>query len=287
MAHHAGISAVPGAAVDRVHRGADAIRARYSHSWVEELVAHLNAVEFFDRTVVIGAELLWSALPFIVLLSSLADERIDDDISRHIGLNSHGAHIVRTLFRNHPAHAFVPIATALLIAFAGVVSVIQSLQVVYERLYGHDHYGWRDLPRYVVWVIVLLALLIAEASLATRVHGTAGDILQGLVTFVVVCAFFAWTIRLLLHGHVSWHDVAPSALATALLWVLLAMLSSAYFSTMVVDDSKTYGTIGVVFSFLTWFIVIGSVIVLGAALGAVWLNRHSPPEHADAPAVAE
>ena len=43
--------------------------------------------------------------------------------------------------------------------------------------------------------------------------------------------------------------------------------------TMVVDDSKTYGTIGVVFTFLTWFILIATVIVVGAALGAVWLNR--------------
>jgi membrane protein len=256
-----------------VRRGAHAIRARYADSWIEELMGHLGAVGFFDRTVVIGAELLWSALPFIVLLSSLANERIDDDISRHLGLNSQGAHIVRTLFRNHPAHEFVPVATALLICFAGIVSVVQSLQVVYERLYGHDHYGWRDLPRYVVWVLILGALLIAEGTIAAKVHGTAGEIVQGLVTFMVVFALFAWTIRFLLHGHVSWHDVAPSALATALLWVVVAMLSSAYFSTMVIDDSKTYGSIGVVFSFLTWFILIASVIVLGAALGAVWLNR--------------
>ena len=42
---------------------------------------------------------------------------------------------------------------------------------------------------------------------------------------------------------------------------------------MIIDDSKTYGTIGVVFTFLSWFILIGSVIVLGAAFGAVWQQR--------------
>ena len=86
-------------------------------------MAHLNAVDFFERTTVIGAELLWSALPLIILLSSLANERVDDDISRHIGLNSQGAHIVTTLFRGHPSHAFEPIVTGLLIGFAGVVCV--------------------------------------------------------------------------------------------------------------------------------------------------------------------
>ena len=35
----------------------------------------------------------------------------------------------------------------------------------------------------------------------------------------------------------------------------------------------TLGAIGVVFTFLTWFILIGGVIVLGAAVGAVWQQR--------------
>src|SRR5947209_5879261 len=102
-------SSVPRAAVNRVHHGADAIRARYSHSWLKELAAHLHAVDFLDRTTVIGAELLWSALPFVLLLSSLANTRIDDEISRHIGLNVQGAHIVRALFRSHPSHELVSI----------------------------------------------------------------------------------------------------------------------------------------------------------------------------------
>ncbi len=80
----------------------------------------------FDWTTIFGAELLWSALPFIILLGSLANERIDDDLSRHIGLNSQGAHIVRSLFRNSPTHALVPIATGLLFAFAGVIAVVSS-----------------------------------------------------------------------------------------------------------------------------------------------------------------
>jgi uncharacterized BrkB/YihY/UPF0761 family membrane protein len=60
---------------------------------------------------------------------------------------------------------------------------------------------------------------------------------------------------------------------TALLWGALAFFSSLYFSTTVIDDSKTYGTIDVVFTFLSWFILIGTVIVLGAAGGAVWETR--------------
>jgi hypothetical protein len=134
---------------DRVGRRLDAVRARYERSWIPDVITQLRALDFLNWTMVFAAELLWSALPFIILLSSLADERIDDDLSRHIGLNNHGAHIVRSLFRNSPSHAVVPIVTGLLFAFAGIVSVVASLQVVYERLFEQKHRGWRDFPRYV------------------------------------------------------------------------------------------------------------------------------------------
>jgi membrane protein len=62
-------------------------------------------------------------------------------------------------------------------------------------------------------------------------------------------------------------------LATAVLWLALGLFSSLYFSSVIIDDSKTYGTIGVVFTFLSWFILTGGVIVLGAACGAAWQQR--------------
>ena len=274
MSDHASHHRLRSRVISRTHHGVDAIRARYSGSWIQELRAHLEAVQFYERTVVIGAELLWSALPLLILLSSFANERIDDDISRHIGLNPEGARIVHHLFRGHPSHAIEPILTGFIICGAGVISVVQSMQVVYERLYGTEHHGWRDLPRYLAWFAVLLALLVAEATFGTEVHGLAGQIAQAVVTLLVAFAFIGWSIRFLLHGKVSWSDVIPSAAATGFLWLALALFSSAYFSPMVVDDSKNFGAIGVVFSFLTWFILIASVIVIGAALGAVWLNRH-------------
>jgi len=257
----------------RARRLLNAGRARYEGSWVQAIVAQLKALDVFNWTTIFGAELLWSALPFIILLGSLANERIDDDLSRHIGLNSKGAHIVRSLFRNSPTHAVVPIVTGLLFAFAGVIAVVASLQTLYERVFDQEHRGWRDLPRYLAWVGILLGALIAEGSINGPERRAAGPVVQALVTFVAVAIFFVWTIHFLLAGRVPWRRVIRPALVTALLWVALTFFSSAYFSTTVIDDTKTYGTIGAVFTFLTWFILIGIVIVLGAACGAVWQTR--------------
>jgi hypothetical protein len=156
--------------------------------------------------------LLWSALPFIILLSSLANEHIDDDLSRHIGLNSQGAHFVRGLFRNRPAHAVEPILTGLIFSFAGIIAVVGSLQVIYERVFDQEHRGWRDLPRFVVWVGALLGALIAEVVVGKPVRTAAGPVIHALLSFVVVAFFFAWTMRFLLAGRVPWHFVIRPAL---------------------------------------------------------------------------
>jgi membrane protein len=258
---------------ESAHQQFDAARARYERSLVGDIVAQLKALHFFDWTTIFGAELLWSALPFIIVLSSAANNRVDDDLSRHIGLDSRAAHIVETLFRSTPSHAVVPIVTGLLFTFAGVLAVVASLQVLYERLFEQAHRGWRDLPRYLVWLVVVLALLATEGAIDHPERRAAGPVVQALLTFVIATIFFFWTMHFLLDGRVPWRRFVRPALVTALLWLALGFFSSLFFSTTVVDDSKTYGTIGVVFTFLTWFILVGSVIVLGATFGAVWERR--------------
>jgi len=262
---------VPG----RGRRGLEAAQRRYERSWAGDLGSELKELQFFDWTMVFGAELLWSALPLFIILSSLADHRVDGDISRHIGLDRQGAHIVSTLFRSTPSHAVLAILTGALFSLTGVLSVIASLQVMYERLFRQQARGWRDLPRYLVWILTLAAILTLEASLDHAERNAGGPVLQTLVTFVVTVVFFLWTMHFLLAGRVPWRDLVRPTLISAVLWIAFGFFSSLYFSSTVIDDSKTYGTIGVVFTLLTWFIVIGYVIVLGAAAGAVWQRRSS------------
>ncbi len=264
---------------DRLRRQVAAGRDRYAGSWIDEIIKRLKALDFVDWITIFGAELLWSALPFVILLSSLANERIDDDLSRHIGLDSQGARIVRSLFRNSPTRAFVPIVTGLIFALAGVIAVVGSLQTLYERVFEQKHRGRRDLPRFAVWLVVLLAVLIAEGNIDRPLRSDAGPVIQTLLGFVVATIFLAWTMRFLLGGRVRWRLVVRPALVTGVLWVALAGFSSLYFSSVIIDDSRLYGTIGVVFTLLTWFMLIGAVIAIGTVIGAVWQQRSDRLAH--------
>ncbi len=212
-------------------------------------------------------------LPLIILLSSIANERIDDDLSRHIGLNSRGAHIIQGLFRKSPTHSAGPIILGLIIAFAGTVTVASSLQVIYERIFDQDHRGWRDLPRFLVWVCALLGVLIAEGSIDNPIRSAVGPVVQGLVSLTGVTIFFWWTMHFLLAGRVRWRYLLRPAFVSGLFWLGFALFSSIYFSSTLISEYELYGTIGVVFILMSWFIAIGAEILLGAACGAVWQER--------------
>jgi membrane protein len=255
------------------HRFVHAVRGRFEGSAAQVFLRQLGALDFVNSIVLFGASLLLSVLPLIILLSSLANRRIDTDLSRHIGLNHQGARIFSQLFRSSPGHSAAPIATALILAAAGTMAVAGSLQVIYERVFGQRHRGWRDVLRFLTWVGVLFGVLVTESILSTPVHAAGGAVAQGLVTYAGTAGFFWWTMHFLLAGRVPWRRLIHAAILTAFLWIGLEVLSSVYFSAAVVSDSRLYGTIGVVFSLLTWFIAIGAVIVLGAVGGAIWDQR--------------
>jgi membrane protein len=258
---------------DRAHERLDAARARYERSWVGDVGSLLKDLDFVNWITIFGAALLWSAVPLLILLSSLADERIDDDLSRHIGLNREGAQIVHTLFRGTPAHGLEPILSGFVFSFAGVVAAVSSLQVVYERVFGLERRGWRNLPRWIAWAAVLFALLIVDGAVNGPVRGAGGPAALDAVGVVAATLFFWWTLHFLLAGRAPWRALVRPAVTSGLLWFALTLFSSLYFSPILISDSHTYGTIGVVFTLLTWFFLIGGAIVLGAVLGAVWQTR--------------
>ena len=167
----------------------------------------------------------------------------------------------------------VPILTGLLFAFVGTIAVVSSIHVLYERAFDQQHRGWRDLPRFVVWLVVLLLALTLEGIISHPVRTTTGPVVEALVRFLATTLFFWWTMHFLLAGRTPWRVLIRPALVTAILWLALALFSSISLSSSIVTDAKLYGTIGVVFTLLTWFILIAAVLVLGAAFGAVWQKR--------------
>jgi membrane protein len=250
-----------------------AARLRWESSWAGHVAAQLKELDFANWITMFGAALLWSAVPLLILLSSFANETIDDDLSHHIGLNNEGANIVHTLFRGTPAHGIEPILTGFLFSFAGVVAVVNSLQLMYERIFALEPRGWRNWWRWVAWIAVLIALLFFEGEIRGPVMDATGVVVNDAIGVVASGLFFWWTMHFLLCGRVSWRSLVRPAVSSCAVWFAFALFSTVYFSPLLISDSHTYGTIGVVFTLLTWFFLIGAVVVLGAVLGVAWQAR--------------
>ena len=92
---------------------------------------------------------------------------------------------------------------------------------------------------------------------------------------MALTGFWWFTIWFLLAGRISWRDLFPAAVATAVFWVGMEAVFSVIFSGTVISDDKKYGPIGVVFALMSWLIAIGVVIILGAVAGIVWQGAES------------
>jgi membrane protein len=86
-------------------------------------------------------------------------------------------------------------------------------------------------------------------------------VVQGLVIHAGTAAFFWWTMHFFLAGRVPWRRLIRAAMLTALFWIGLELFSSVYFSAATIPDSRLYGTIGVVFTLLTWFIANDTSVI--------------------------
>jgi membrane protein len=271
---------MPGRAGPR--RWAATAQARFQGSLAQSFVMELKILDFTQQIILLGAGLLVSLLPFLILLSAFASERIDDDIARRLGLNQRASGIVSHLFTSSPAVLNVATFTSLLFVTAGTLAVAGSLQQIYEKAFRQDHRGMRDMYRLPIWIVVLCAAVAFESIVGRPVRdASAGAVLTELVTFAVMTPFFWWTMHFLLAGRVPWRKLLLSAIATGACFAGLGVFSKFYFSSTIISDSRTYGTIGAVFGILTWLIAIGAVIILGVVAGVVWDSRTTAPEPDD------
>jgi membrane protein len=250
-------------------------RARYQRSVVHDFAERLGAIEFGDQIILLGAAILLTVLPLIIILTALASRRVDSDIADRLGLNRQAARILDSLFTNSTVRFNLGIAISLLVSLAGTIAVARSVQTIYERAFDQSHQrGFAPLGRCLLWVVAVTGVLILD-TLSTRAIRDApeGRVLLGLENLALLTLFFWWSLHFLLSGALRWRQLFFAALTTGVFWIGLGVVAAFYFSSSMISDSRLYGEIGVVFTLATWFIAMSAVVILGAAVGAVASRR--------------
>ena len=265
----------------RVRHGTEAAKGKievakgkYAGSSAEHLWRRLDSMDFINRGMLFAATLLLCLFPFLIIANALAGQSAATGLARHLGLNKQAAADVGGLFTSSAATSSAVTGTAWVFFILGGIAAATAIQALYEAAFELDSRGARDMLRRLIWLAVLVGCSALAGWAGPGLRGAGGPVLLGVIGLVVLTGFWWFTSWFLLAGRISWRDLFPAAVATAVFWLGMEAVFSVIFSGMVTSYDTKYGPIGVVFALMSWLIAIGVVIILGAVAGIVWQERN-------------
>jgi len=238
----------------------------------------LQAADVVNQGLLVAAVLLLCFLPFLLVIESLYGRDAPSAFISRFGLTGDSAHAVRQALTAPapPSAAFSGLSWVFFIIFG--LATAGAIQELYERIFGVEGRGrLRDTPRRVVWLAVALAISIAGAWTQPWLDHVGGPGLVGIAALPAATAFWWFSMWILLGADVGWRELFPSALATGLCWLGMAIVFRLTLSSTIASNYGKYGSAGVVFAIMTLLIAIGVVITLGAVLGLAWRERDEHP----------
>lgn len=129
--------------------------------------------------------------------------------------------------------------------------------------------------------VVLLLIVGVSVVVTTAVSALVATVapLPGLVILLSVvlnAGVFTVAFRFATAEDLSWRDVAPGAVAAAVVWQALQTFGAAYVQNVVQGSSATNGTFALVLGLLAFLYLASFAIVLCAELNVVRVRRLHP-----------
>ena len=245
-----------------------------------DLVSQLHSADLINGAMNFAALVLMIFFPFVITVASLSPLNHGGAASvivQRMGLSPQAAADVEQLFKAEGGDVVVNGWTfmGLVWLVVGGVSLAGALYAIYRQVWALPSAGWRGFGAQASWLALLLVCAAAQMGLGTVLTGNlVGQLFFGMLAFLLLVGFFWAGARLLTLGRLSWPQLRPTAIFTAIGLTGLGVVSRVVFSASIVSNDKIYGSIGVVFIMLSWLIGIGVVITGGAIVGAWYVGAN-------------
>jgi membrane protein len=227
-------------------------------------------IEAAQQATVLAAQAFTSLIPFTVVAAALGpgDEELSDRIVERFSLDGSAERSVRSLFNDAGEVESAVTWVGLVILVLSALSFTRAMQRMFQRAYGQQPGGAREMWRGLVWLAGFAAWLTLSSALRDVFKDLGGVVLAVAVTGIT--GFVLWlTTPMILLGRLDWRRLAPGAVVSAVLGALAGVASAIYVPILMTWSAERYGLIGVAFSMQSWLLVIGFVAVIGAVVGAV------------------
>ena len=241
-----------------------------------ELTAWLLSVNLLDAATRLAAQLFLTAVPFMFLAAAFAPRGVRDQIVESaqdlFGLTGAAKEQLREVYGPHGSDTDTARQTT---GAIGAVVVLLSATASSRAMARVCERAWR-LPRaaarlvawrWFAWIVAWVGVLVLQGPLRGGLG--AGPWLGVPLIFLADVAVWWWTQHLLLGSRVPWPPLLPVAVLSALAMTTLSVTARLYMPTALNRSLATYGSLGSVFTLLSWLIAIRAVLTFTITAGAV------------------
>jgi membrane protein len=155
------------------------------------------------------------------------------------------------------------------------LNVVATAEVVINAAWQAKGRGLVGKLNALAWLAgagTLLLVSIGLTSLANVLPGPAVIPTVGL-GLVLDVLLFLWTFLWLANVSVGWRDHLPGAIVGAVGLGILKVAGAVYVPRLVASSSALYGSIGVVFAVLAWFVLGARLLMYASAYNVVRYER--------------
>jgi len=264
--------------VTRWQERALALRRTAEHRFpvITALTARLISVNLLDAATRLAAQLFLTAVPLMFVVAALTPQSVRNQLvvsARDLfGLSGASEDQLRQVYGQDTADTDTVRQTTgaigSLMALLSATASSRAMARVCERAWRLPRAATRvAVWRWFTWIVTWLAVLVLQGPLR---DGFGTGLWLGLpLIFLADVGVWWWTQHLLLSKRVSWLPLLPGAVLTAMAMTALSVTARLYMPKALNRSLAAYGSLGSVFTLLSWLIAICAVITFAITAGAV------------------
>lgn len=240
------------------------------------LLSHLISVNVFDSATRLAAQTFLTAVPLLFVVASIAPQWLRDQFvtSLHdaFGLTgSANAELNKVLQGTDDPSDELRQTTGVvggLMVLLSATACSRAMQRLCQRAWSLPKASARVAAwRWIAWIATWLGMFAVQGSLR---NGFGLGLWLGVPLLLIAeVGIWWWTQHLLLVARVPWRPLLPGALLTGAALTVVTSTASLYVPRALNHSLEKYGSLGAVFTLLSWLITLCVVATLCLTTGAV------------------
>jgi membrane protein len=227
-------------------------------------------MEGIDRAVVLGAQAFTALFPLLIVYTALlapgGGTAFAEHLIERLDLSGDAADSLRRAFEPPPDVEGGVTTAGAVVLVVSALAFTRAMQRLYERAWRLQPRGMRSTGWGLLWLAGLVVFLSARQLIDGALSGPI-DVVASVASGTVL---WIGTPFVLLARRERWQALLPGAVMTAIAMAAFSVVLVLVAPRTIATSASEYGLIGVAFGVVGWLIAAGFVIMVAAALGAVY-----------------